>query len=151
MATEQQQPVFIIEKIFVKDLSFEAPHAPQIFKKPWKPEVKIDLNTESKTLDDHHYEVVLHITATVKSDEDIAFIAEVKQSGVFLIKDMNEEQLSYLLNASCQNILFPYAREQVASLISRGGFPEFSLAPVNFDAMYLHKQAKQATATGQVQ
>ena len=143
----QQQPInieFVIQKLFIKDLSFESPSSPAIFTKPWKPELNVSINTASQKLDDKNFVVTLSVTATAKSSGENAFVAEVKQSGIFTIGGAHEAQLSHLLGSFCPNILFPYAREVISSMVVRGGFPELNLAPVNFDAMYAQslQQAK---------
>lgn len=147
MSANTQSPAieFNIQKIFTKDISFESPRAPVIFTQPWKPEVNIDLNTANALIDDKTYEVILSVTVTAKSNNEVAFVAEVKQSGIFVIDGMAAEQLQQVLGSFCPSTLFPYAREAIANVISRGGFPELQLAPVNFDLLYAQSQqgAKQ--------
>ncbi len=127
---------FFIQKIFTKDLSFESPNTPAIFTKPWKPETNVAINTASQKLDDKNFEVTLSVTATTKSNADVAYVAEVKQTGVFGITGAPESQLGHILGSFCPNTLFPYAREAISSLVTRGGFPELNLTPINFDALY---------------
>jgi preprotein translocase subunit SecB len=147
-ATEQQAPQFAIQRIYTKDISFEAPNAPAIFKKEWKPEVKLDLDTRSNKLEDSVYEVILSITVTTKVGEETAFLCEVQQAGIFTARDdaeVPEGQLAHLLGSFCPNILFPYAREAIASLVNRATFPQLNLAPVNFDALFAqYVQQRQA-------
>jgi len=147
-ATEQQGPQFAIQRIFTKDISFEAPNAPAIFKKEWKPEVKLDLDTRSNKLEDGIYEVILSLTVTTKVGEETAFLCEVQQAGIFSAKDdesVPEGQLAHLLGSFCPNILFPYAREAISSLVNRATFPQLNLAPVNFDALFSqYVQQRQA-------
>ncbi len=143
-------PHFDIERLFTKDLSFEAPNTPQTFLEEWKPEVELHLETKSNKVDDNRHEVILTVTATVNSNKKTAFIIEVHQAGVFSIKNFPPEQLHQMLGSFCPNILFPYAREVVSDVVVRGGFPQLILAPVNFDALYaqhLEKQ-KEAAAAG---
>ena len=142
MSDNSQAPAveFNIQKIFTKDISFESPRAPLIFTQPWKPEVNVDLNTANALIDDKTYEVVLSVTVTAKSSNEVAFVAEVKQSGIFVIDGMPAEQLQQVLGSFCPSTLFPYAREAIANVIARGGFPELQLAPVNFDMLYAQSQ-----------
>ena len=135
---QQQSAEFVIQKIFVQDASFEAPNAPAIFKEEWTPEANIDLNTDSKTLDDGNYEVSLTVTVTAKSKDNTAFVAEVKQTGIFTITGINDDaQMGQILGAYCPSTLFPYARQTIADMVNRGGFPQLNLAPINFDALYM--------------
>lgn len=138
-------PEFAIQRIYVKDSSFEAPNAPGIFKENWEPKVNIDLNTSSTKLEDTIHEVVLGVRVTVNAGEKVAFLTEVKQAGIFTISKFEEEQLQHILGSFCPNILFPYAREAVTAMVSRGGFPQIYLAPINFDAVY-QEQLKQQEA-----
>lgn len=144
---EQPQPQFAIQRIYAKDLSFESPASPEIFKKQWQPKVNVELNTKSEKLSDEgDFEVVLTITITVKIDEETAFLVEVHQAGIFLITGFEGEQLRHVLGTAAPNILFPYAREAIDALAVKGGFPPIMLAPVNFDALY-----QQALAQSQEQ
>lgn len=142
-SNEAQGPEFAIQRIYVKDSSFEAPEAPAIFREQWEPKVNIDLQTASTLLEASIFEVVLGVTVTVKIKDKVAFLAEVKQAGIFSIGDFPEEQRKQLLGSFCPNILFPYAREAITAMVTRGGFPQLYLAPINFDAVY-QQQAKQA-------
>ena len=149
VAPEQaaQGPQFAIQRIYVKDMSFEAPNTPAIFKKEWKPEIKLDLDTRSTLIEENVYEVVLAVTVTAKLGEETAFLCEVQQAGIFLIGDMPDQNKAHMLGSFCPTTLFPYAREAVASQINRATFPTFNLAPVNFDAIfaaYVQKRAQQA-------
>ena len=139
----QQQPQFEIQRIFVKDLSFEAPNTPHTFVEEWKPEVSLNLETKSNKIQDNLHEVVLSITATVSSSKKTAFLIEVHQAGVFHINNFPAEQLHQMLGSFCPNILFPYAREVVSDVVVRGGFPQLILAPVNFDALYTQHLEQQ--------
>lgn len=136
--TEQQ---FIIERIYVKDISFEAPNSPSIFTQTWDPETNMNLNTNVNSLGEDHYEVELEVTVTVKDKEGkTAFLVEVKQAGAFLIKGYTSEQLNHLLGSYCPGNLFPYVREVISNLVSKGSFPEMHLSPINFDALYAQNQ-----------
>ncbi len=146
-ATNQApQQNFNIQRIYLKDVSFEAPNSPDIFQKEWNPDVKLDLDTKSRELAENVYEVILRLTVTVKNEEDSAFLCEVQQAGIFSVEGMEAGQLAHCLGAFCPNILFPYARETISSLVVKGTFPQLNLAPVNFDALfmnYLQQQAEQ--------
>lgn len=140
---QQDGPAFTIQRIYVKDSSFEAPHAPEIFREEWKPEVNVDLQTKTNRLEETIYEVTLHLTVTVKMGEKVAFLVEVHQAGIFTIKGFPQEQLAHALGSLCPNILYPYARETISDIVIRGGFPQLLLAPVNFDALYLQHLEQQ--------
>jgi len=140
-------PQFEIQRIFVKDISFESPNTPHTFVEEWKPEVTLNLETKSNKVQDNLHEVVLSITATVLTSKKTAFLIEVKQAGVFMIKNFPEDQLHQMLGSFCPNILFPYAREIVSDTVVRGGFPQLILAPVNFDALYMQHLEQQKTET----
>ena len=139
----EQEVEFNIQRIYVKDISFECPNSPEIFKKEWAPEVKMDIDTQSKKLEDGVFEVTLSLTATATVDGDVAFLCEVQQAGIFAVSKLEGAQLSHCLNAFCPNILFPYAREAVSNLVTRGTFPQLNLAPVNFDALFQQAMQKQ--------
>lgn len=144
---EAQEQQFIIERIYVKDISFESPNSPAIFTEEWQPDTNLQLTTSTKDLGDDHFEVSLQLTVTVKGGEKTAFLVEVNQAGTFLIKGYPDEQLSHLLASYCPSNLFPYAREVVANLVSKGSFPEMHLSPINFDALYAQRlQEEQANA-----
>ncbi len=127
---------FAIQRIFVKDISFEAPNAPAIFRKEWKPEVKLDLDTRSDKIEENVYQVILSLTVTTTVGDETAFLCEVQQAGIFSIGQLEEAQMAHMLASFCPNILFPYAREAVSNLVNRGTFPQLNLAPVNFDALF---------------
>lgn len=145
-AQDEQQPQFAIQRIFIKDVSFEAPNAPEIFRKEWKPELNVDMNVSNKKLDEGVYEVTLTLTAKNTVGEETAFLCEVAQSGIFTVsEEMPEPNKAHTLGAFCPNLLFPYAREAISSLVTRGTFPQLNLAPVNFDAVFTqHMQQQQA-------
>lgn len=133
---------FSIQKIYIKDVSFEAPNAAEMFQSDWKPEVKVDLQTAGSGISGDIHEAVLSLTVTANNGGKVAFLAEVKMAGLFVIKDYPEAQLKLILATVCPNILFPYARETVSDLIVRGGFPTLYLNPVNFEALYAQQQAQ---------
>ena len=133
---ENTEPQFTIEKIYLKDVSFESPAAPAIFTEDWTPEINMELNSQANPIENNFYEVELNITVTAKNNDTTGFLVEVKQCGIFSISGMDDANLSGMLGSFCPNILFPYAREAISDLVSKGGFPQLLLAPVNFDALY---------------
>lgn len=142
----QQGAQFHIQRIYVKDISFESPNAPSIFSKEWKPEIKLDLDTTTNKLDANNFEVILSCTVTASLGEETAFLCEVQQAGIFTIGEMPDQNKAHMLGSFCPNLLFPYAREAISNLVNRGTFPPLNLAPVNFDAIfaaYLQKRAAQ--------
>ncbi|MEI8610843.1 protein-export chaperone SecB [Enterovibrio norvegicus] len=144
---QQAQQNFAIQRIFLKDVSFEAPNSPDVFQQEWNPDVNLDLDTQSRELGEGVYEVVLRLTVTVKNAEESAFLCEVQQGGIFTIDGMEAPQLAHCLGAFCPNILFPYARETISSLVVKGTFPQLNLAPVNFDALFMNYLQNQTQAT----
>lgn len=146
MSEENQQ--FAIQKIYLKDVSFESPNSPQAFSNDeWQPQINVQINSSNQTVADDTYEVVLNITVTAKHEEKTAFLAEVKQAGVFTISGFPEENLGGMIGAFCPETLFPFAREAVSELVSKGGFPQLLLAPVNFNALYAQQVQQAATQT----
>ena len=139
---EVKQPEFHIQRVYIKDVSFEAPNTPHIFQKEWQPEVKLDMDTKTVVLAEDIYEVALTLTVTCTLGEETAFLCEVKQAGIFTASNLEPQQLAHCLGSYCPNILFPYAREVVASLVTKGSFPQLNLAPVNFDALFSAHMAK---------
>ena len=139
---------FAIQKVYVKDLSFETPNSPEVFRTEWKPTVDMHMTNEGKPLGDDLYDVVLSLTLTVKLEDKVAYLIEINQAGVFLIKNIPEDIIERMLGTACANILFPFAREAVADIVTRGGFPQLLLAPVNFDALYLQQKQQEAEAQG---
>jgi len=137
---EQQ---FAIQKIYIKDVSFESPNTPTIFTKEWQPDVSLDLNTNAHPIGEGVYEVVLSLTTTVKNQDETAFLVEVQQAGIFSISGFSEADMGQMLGSFCPNILFPYAREAISDLVTKGGFLPLLLAPVNFDALYAQHLAQQ--------
>jgi preprotein translocase subunit SecB len=151
MSEQQQQPVFGIEKIYLKDLSLEIPGAPQVFTEREAPKIDINLHNETRAIDGGLYEVVLTATVTAKLQNDkTAFLVEVAQAGLFHIRNLPPQELDAVLGIACGNILFPYLRESVSSVVMRGGFPPFFLNHLNFEAIYQQRlqqqQEQQATA-----
>ena len=146
VAAEKQ---IAIQKIYVKDFSFESPHTPEVFtKSDWAPKTNLNLRSSHKTSAENNHEVVLTITIEAKEDDKTLFLVELQQAGLFYIAGYSEDEFKAVIGSFCPNILFPYARESVANIISKGGFPEFLLQPINFDALYAQGLA-QAQAQGQ--
>jgi preprotein translocase subunit SecB len=137
-------PAFALQRIYMKDASFESPRSPVVFQNQWNPKVSFNLGTKSARIAEGVFEVVLTVTVEAKVDDAAAFLAEVHQAGVFSCVGMNDADLEHVLASVCPNILFPYAREAVDSLIIKGSFPPINLAPVNFDALYLQTKQRQA-------
>lgn len=144
-----QQPVFNIEKIYIKDLSVEVPNAPQIFLEQKDPSINVDLSTSATPLDNGFYEVVLKATVTAKfDDEKTVFLVEAAQAGIFLIQNIGSEDIQPVLMVGCPNILLPYLRETVSSATNRAGFQPVMLTPVNFEALYMARQQQLAQQAG---
>ena len=147
--TDQPQQTFALQRIYTKDISFESPGSPNIFRKQWQPKINVDLNTKSDAIDEQgNFEVVLTITLTAKVEEETAFLVEVQQAGIFMISGLKDDSLRMALGTAAPNILFPYARENIDSLCVKGGFPPIMLAPVNFDALYQQAMAQAAAEGG---
>jgi preprotein translocase subunit SecB len=149
-APQNEETQFMIQRIYVKDLSYETPNTPAVFQQQWEPELALDLNTSSTQLEPGIFEVVLTVTATVANQKATAFLVEVKQAGIFTIQGAADNQLDHILNSFCPNILFPYAREAITSQVIRGSFPQLVLAPINFDALYMQQLAEKQKAGGVV-
>ena len=136
-----------IAKIYLKDFSFESPQAPEIFKSgEWSPKTDLNIRSTHSSVDDGHHEVVLTITVEAKEADKSVFLIELHQAGLFEIAGYEDEELGAIIGSFCPNILFPYARESIAGIVQKGGFPEFVLQPINFDALYLQSRQQQATA-----
>lgn len=139
-------PQFALQRIYLKDSSFESPRSPLIFQVKWSPKINFDIKTRSSKIQDDVYEVVLVLTAEAQVEEQAAFLVEVHQAGIFTAKDFEDVQLEQLLATVCPNILFPYAREAVDNLVIKGSFPALMLAPINFDALYAQQKQQAADA-----
>jgi preprotein translocase subunit SecB len=143
---------FVIQKIYLKDLSVETPNSPQIFQEKWEPEISIQLGNAAARLADDVHEITTTVTVTAKIGDKTAYLVEVQQAGVFTIKGFAEAELGPMVGSYCPNILFPYAREAATDLVAKAGFPQLLLAPVNFDAIYAqHQQNMQAQAASKEQ
>lgn len=144
-AVEKQ---FSIQKIYTKDLSFETPNTPSIFTAKWEPAVDFNLATNVSPLEQHLFEVTLKVTITVKCADVTAYLVEVNQAGIFALGGFTDQEMGPMMGSFCPNILFPYAREAISDLVTRGGFPQLLLAPVNFDALYAQHLQQQQPAPG---
>lgn len=136
---------FSIQRIYLKDCSFETPNGPDIFRIEWQPRVDFELQILHNELQKDVYEVVIAGTVTAKLDDKIAFLAEVKQAGVFTVQNIPAEQIPVILNVVAPNVLFPYFREAISNLTVRGSFPQLSLDPINFEALYAQRLQQQLT------
>ncbi len=144
MSDAQNQPVFSIEKRYVKDISLEIPNAPQVFLEREAPQVDIQLHHESKPIEDGVFQTILTVTVTAKAKEKTLFLAEVGQAGIFVIRNIPEADMEPVLGIACPNILFPYVREVISDVVGRAGFPPVVLTPVNFEALYQAQKQAQA-------
>jgi len=148
---QAQEQQFSIQKLYLKDVSFESPNVPAVFADgEWQPEVNIQLNSSNKSIGQDTFEVDLKITVTAKQNKKTAFLVELTQSGIFTVAGFEQDNLRGMLGAYCPETLFPFAREAIAELVSKGGFPPLLLAPVNFNALYMQQaQQQQAAAAAQ--
>lgn len=154
-ATGSEAPAtrFAVQRIYIRDASFEAPDTPEAFRRAYTPQVNFSINSRSKKVDGDIYEVVLRLTADVKQDDKTVFLVEIQQAGIFEIAGLEGERLEQVLNITCPSILFPYGRESVDSLVTKGSFPALMLAPINFEAVYLQarrNQVEKAAAAGEL-
>jgi len=133
---------FLVQKVYVKDISFETPNTPEVFKMEWKPEIDMNMTNKATAIGDDHYDVVLSVTLTVKIGDKVAYLIEVNQAGIFMVRNLPADVIDRMLAIVCANILFPFVRETVSDVVTRGGFPQLLLAPVNFDALYEQEQAE---------
>jgi len=143
MPVSEQQPVFSIEKIYVKDLSVEVPGAPQVFLQPESPQIEVQLAQGVTQIEEGLYEVTVTVTVTAKVGERTMFLAEAAQAGIFQIRNVPPADIEPIVATVCPNVLFPYARETISDVINRAGFPPVLLAPVNFDGIYQQRLAEQ--------
>ena len=142
----EQQPQLALERLYSKDISFEVPSA-AVFTKAWEPELNVNLSSSAEKIDPTHFEVSLKVVVQANNQGETAFIVDVTQSGIFLIDGVEEERLPYLLGAYCPNILFPFLREAVNDMVTKGSFPQLLLTPINFDAEFeANLQRAQASA-----
>ena len=138
----------LLQKVYVKDASLEIPLAPQVFTRNWQPKLDVQVTSSLQPLTAEQHQVLLSVTVTAKLDQDVAFLAEVQQAGIFLIKGVADEtERKRVLGTDCLTILFPFARETVAELVQRGGFPQLLLQPIDFAALYDEHLRKGAAPT----
>jgi preprotein translocase subunit SecB len=155
---EANQKQIAIQKLYLKDISFESPNSPAVFSgDDWQPKTNLNLRSAHKAVTDDVHEVVLTITVEAKQDDTTLFLVEVQQAGLFQIGGYSEEEFDAIVGSFCPTTLFPYARESIATTVAKGGFPEFLLQPINFDALYAESkrqaaaQASEAPAAGENQ
>ncbi len=146
--TEEQadERIYTIQRIYTKDISFETPNSPDVFVTEWKPEVQLNVATNANKIQNDTFEVILTLTITVKSGEKTAYLIEVQQAGIFIISGFNAQEMGPIIGVACPSNLFPYAREVVSDLVSKGSFPQMVLQPINFEQMYqqhMQEAAKQ--------
>jgi preprotein translocase subunit SecB len=145
---QPQQPSFHIEKVYVKDLSLEIPSAPQVFVQQAEPKLEVQINSAAGQFAEGYFEVTISATVTAKTGEKTMFLAEAVQAGIFSVKNVPEKEMQPLLEIGCPTILFPYLRETISDLITRGGFPPVLLSPVSFEALYVQRLQQQQAAEG---
>ena len=143
MSDEAQAPVFAIQRMYLKDLSLEIPHAPKIFLETQQPAVEIALDVANEVVTEGIHEASVTVTVTTKIGDKTAFLVEAKEAGIFEIRNVPAEQLPFLLNVVCPNIIYPYLRANIADVIQRSGFPPLHLAEINFEALYQQRLAQQ--------
>ena len=141
--SEDKKPGFALEKLYLKDVSVEVPNAPEIFVERDTPKISIELNNEAKPLADGYYEIALQITVTSKIGEQTAFVVDIVQAGIFVIKNIPEDGLEAVIAITCPNILFPYAREAISNFTVKAGFNPVQLHPINFEALYMQEKQKK--------
>lgn len=140
-------PQVTLQKIYLKDASLEVPLAPQVFTRQWQPQVDVQVNTRASELAAETHQILLSVTVTARLGEDTAYLAEVHQAGIFTLRGFDQPQdKGVVLGAYCPGLLFPFAREAIADLVQRAGFPQLLLQPINFDALYQQHLARQAAA-----
>jgi preprotein translocase subunit SecB len=150
MADEAPQtPTFQIDKIYVKDLSLEIPNAPQVFMEQVQPQLEVQIGTDAANVADAFFEVTVTATVTARAGERTLFLAEAVQAGIFSIRNVAQEELAPLLGIAAPNVLFPYLRESISDLITRGGFPPVLLAPISFEAIYMQRLQQQQAGAAQ--
>lgn len=141
MSDEKKLPT--LQRVYVKDISFEAPNVLKTLSKEWKPEMHLDLHTQVNRLEEKAFEVVLTLTVSVKSLQEAAYLCEIQQAGIFTINEEEEQKIKKTLGCVCPEILFPFAREAVSNMVARGGFPQMLLTPVDFELLYTKALAGQ--------
>ena len=148
----QEEAQFVLQRIYVKDMSFESPKAPDSFLQQFKPKINLELNSSHRSMDEENFEVTLSVTVTANNEADeVIYLVEVQQAGVFMISGMEDEGRTQTLGSYCPSVLFPYAREAIDNLVSKGSFPPLMLAPVNFDAVYAQAKAQAEAQSNSIQ
>lgn len=143
------QPVFAIQRVYRKNQSFEAPNTPEIFQKTWEPKLDMHIQSVHKKIEEGIYEVILQLTVTVKVGEELAFIAEVHEAGIFTMQHFSEADVDRLVGQVCPSVLYPYIRAEISHMVSQASFPSLYLAPINFESLYEQRVAEQAQAAQQ--
>jgi preprotein translocase subunit SecB len=152
MSEQLQEATFVLQRIYVKDMSFESPRSPDAFLKQWKPSVGLELTVSNVSIGEDNFEVTLELTLTAKNEaEEVIYLMELQQSGIFEIKGVSDEVLNHTLGSFCPNVLFPYARETLDSIVTKGSFPPPMLAPINFDGMYAQAKATSEAETESIE
>jgi preprotein translocase subunit SecB len=146
-----EAPSFQIEKIYVKDISLEIPNAPQVFVQPEQPQLEVQISTDAAQFAEAYYEVTVSVTVTARASEKTLFLAEAVQAGIFSVRNVPEGDIPPLLGIACPNILYPYARETISDLVTRGGFPPVLLTPVSFEAIYMERQKQASGGSSQIE
>ena len=151
--TEAQQPAatFQIEKIYVKDLSLEIPHAPQVFAEQVQPQIDVRIESGELRFQQDYYEVTLSVTITARSGERTLFLVEAVQAGIFALRNVPEADLGPLLGIACPTVLFPYLRETISDVVTRGGFPPLLLTPISFEQLYLQRMQQQESGAPRIE
>jgi len=151
--SEVQQPAatFQIEKIYVKDLSLEIPHAPQVFAEQVQPQIDVRIESGESRFQPDYYEVTLSVTVTARSGERTVFLAEAVQGGIFALRNVPDADIGPLLGIACPTVLFPYLRETISDLITRGGFPPLLLTPISFEQLYLQRMQQQESGAPRIE
>jgi preprotein translocase subunit SecB len=151
--TEAQQPAatFQIEKIYVKDLSLEIPHAPQVFAEQVQPQIDVRIESGESRFQPDYYEVTLSVTVIARSGERTVFLAEAVQGGIFALRNVPDADIGPLLGIACPTVLFPYLRETISDLITRGGFPPLLLTPISFEQLYLQRMQQQESGAPRIE
>lgn len=148
MSEQNIQPVFSLDKIYVKDLSLEVPNAPQIFLNREQPNIELNISFNTEQVEDGVYQTVLHAVVNAKIGEQQMFLIELDQAGIFQLRNIPAEQMDLIQNIECPNMLFPYLREAVTDITTRAGFLPVVLTPINFAYLYQQKQAQEAANSG---
>ena len=152
MSEQAQESTFVLQRIYVKDVSFESPRSPDEFLKQWKPSVGLEMNVSNASIGEDNFEVTLGLTVTAKNEaEEVVYLIELQQSGIFVIKGVTKEVLTQTLASFCPSVLFPYARETIDSIVTKGSFPPLMLSPINFDAIYAQAKATGEAETSSIQ